>query len=118
MLKILLDENISYEIIPFLEKFGYYVEHIKKIGKTGIKNGEVYQLAISKEMWIITRDTDFLNIIKFSTYDVKGIVVLKLLDTTTNNIKKHLKELIEFNSQYFTEKRLIQITDERIQIIQ
>lgn len=118
MKRILLDENISFEVIPFLEKYGYFVEHIKKIGKSGIRNGEVYKLAVSKEMWIFTRDTDFLNIIKFHNYDVKGIIVLKLLDTTTKNIIKHLKNIVENKAEYLNDKRLIQISDDAINIIQ
>ena len=42
-MRILLDENIPYAFIDFLEKKGHTVEHIKKIGKSGIKNGDVYK---------------------------------------------------------------------------
>lgn len=52
----LLDENITFELIQLLESFGFLVEHIKKIGKTGIENGEIYKYAEVKNMWIVTRE--------------------------------------------------------------
>jgi predicted nuclease of predicted toxin-antitoxin system len=44
-IKFLLDENIPYALIDLLEKQNFTVEHLKKIGKQGIKNGEVYKVA-------------------------------------------------------------------------
>ena len=51
----LLDENIAFKLIQLIENFGFLVEHIKKIGKTGIENGEIYKYAEVKNMWIVTK---------------------------------------------------------------
>ena len=64
-IKFLLDENIPYVLIKLLEKKGFSVAHLKKIGRGGIKNGEVYKLAEESKSWIITRDADFQNYYKF-----------------------------------------------------
>ena len=56
--KFLLDENTPYALIDLLESRGFTVMHLKKIGKGGIKNGEVYEFAERNKMWIITRDAD------------------------------------------------------------
>jgi hypothetical protein len=40
-IKFLMDENIPYAIIDLLEKRGFSVDQLKRIVKTGIKNGEV-----------------------------------------------------------------------------
>ena len=45
----LLDENISFDVIPFLKKLNYKVGHVKLLGKSGIRNGEVHKLAASKK---------------------------------------------------------------------
>ena len=68
-IKFLLDENIPYALIDLLEKKNFTVEHLKKIGKQGIKNGEVYKIAENKKMWIITRDADFQSLHRFHTYN-------------------------------------------------
>jgi predicted nuclease of predicted toxin-antitoxin system len=43
-MRILLDENLPFALITFLEERGHAVFHIKKLGKSGIKNGEVSSL--------------------------------------------------------------------------
>jgi predicted nuclease of predicted toxin-antitoxin system len=80
-IKFLLDENMPFALIEFLRNKGYKTEHLKKLGKSGIKNGEVYQVAEEKEAWILTRDSDFKNYHKFVTHSVEGIIVLTLNDT-------------------------------------
>ncbi len=85
-IKFLLDENMPFALIEFLRNKGYKTEHLKKMGKSGIKNGEVYQVAKEQEAWILTRDSDFKNYHKFATHSIKGIIVLTLSDTRTQNI--------------------------------
>jgi len=40
-IKFLLDENIPYALIDLLKQRGFDVQHLKKMGKEGIRNGEV-----------------------------------------------------------------------------
>jgi predicted nuclease of predicted toxin-antitoxin system len=47
-IKFLLDENIPYALIDLLKKRGFDVQHLKKMGKQGIRNGEVYGIAEKK----------------------------------------------------------------------
>lgn len=89
--KFLLDENTPCALIDFLENRGFAVMHLKKMGKGGIRNGEVYELAERNKMWIITRDADFQNIRKFNNYDVAGIILIKLTLSKTNHLLKAIK---------------------------
>ena len=114
MINFLLDENIPFELITFLEKRNFVVNHVKKLGKTGIRNGEVYSLAESLDAWIVTRDNDFSNIFKFNTYHVKGVVVLRLTNSTTKNLLRIFKELFANHSDIFNQKKLIIIDDAEI----
>ncbi len=41
-IKFLLDENMPFALVEFLKNKGYEAEHLKKLGKGGIRNGEVY----------------------------------------------------------------------------
>lgn len=70
----LLDENIPYSLIGFLERQGYKADHVRKLGKAGIRNGEVYQLAVELKAWIVTRDKDFRNYTKFLSYKVPALL--------------------------------------------
>jgi predicted nuclease of predicted toxin-antitoxin system len=82
-IKFLLDENIPYALMEFLNNKGYSAEHLKKIDKVGIKNGEVYKIAEENSYWIVTRDADFGSYKKFADYDVAGIILFKLSKTNT-----------------------------------
>ena len=114
--KFLLDENLPFALIEFLRNKGYETEHLKTLGKGGIKNGEVYQVAEENSAWIITRDSDFKNYHKFVTYPIKGIIVLTLSDTRTKNILGVIGQLLDTQSDKLLSKHLIIIEEGRIKI--
>jgi predicted nuclease of predicted toxin-antitoxin system len=108
----LLDENLPFSLIDSLERKGHKAYHIKKLGKTGIVNGEVYSLAIELNAWLITRDKDFRNLKKFYRYDVLGIIVL----VTAGKLRVHelvniISEFLEKHSERLSNKKLIEIED-------
>jgi len=115
-IKFLLDENIPYALIDLLERKGFLVEHLKKKGMGGIKNGEVYQLAEKNKMWIITRDADFQNYYKFISHDIGGVILIKLTITKTSYLLKTLDGFLDKYKDKLTEKHLIIVEDEVIRI--
>ena len=115
-IKFLLDENIPYALINFLEKKDFAVEHLKKLQMSGIKNGEVYKIAEKRKMWIITRDADFQNYYRFSSYDVGGVIVIKLTLTKTNYLLKAMERFLAKYQDKLLEKHLIIVEDEIIRI--
>ena len=114
--KFLLDENIPFALTEFLDKRGYPVEHLKKIGKGGIKNGDVYNYAESNRMWIITRDADFQSYYKFVSYDISGIILIKLTITRTPHLLETLKDVLDKYKDKLSRKHLIIIEDEVVRI--
>jgi len=43
--KILLDENMSHNLVKALRTEGYKVESVHTLGFPGVKNGELYKIA-------------------------------------------------------------------------
>jgi predicted nuclease of predicted toxin-antitoxin system len=115
-IEFLLDENMPFALIEFLETKGFRIKHLKKIGKVGIKNGEVYKIAEKEHLWIITRDADFENYRKFVTYNVGGIIVFKLSDTRTPHLLNKMKQFLEKYQDKLGVKRLIVIEASEIKI--
>ncbi len=115
-IRFLLDENMPFALIDFLEERGYPVEHLKKVGKGGIKNGDVYKYAESNKMWIITRDADFQSYYKFISYDISGIILIKLKITKTSHLLKTLENVLDKCKDKLSEKHLIIIEDKAIRI--
>ena len=94
-IKFLPDENTPYAMIDLLESRGFTAMPLKKIGKGGIRNGEVYEFAEKNKMWIITRDADFQNIQKFNNYHVAGIILIKLTLSKTDCLLKTIKRFLD-----------------------
>lgn len=115
-IEFLLDENMPFALIRFLEEKGFRVSHLKKIGKGGIKNGAVYKIAEESKSWIVTRDADFESYRKFVIYNVGGIIVFKLSKTRTPHLLNTMKRFLETYRDKLFAKRLIIIEDREIRI--
>lgn len=68
-MKILLDENFPEGFKKDLSKLGHDVSHINRI-KKGMKDREVFDLAIKEKRIIISNDMDFKDYIKNSHYGI------------------------------------------------
>ena len=108
MISFLLDENIPYSLIDFLERREYKVYHIRKLGKSGIRNGEVYQLAVDLSAWIVTRDKDFRSHSKFLRYKVPGIIILESEEELTRvEVVREFDQFLKTHADKLNEKQLI-----------
>jgi predicted nuclease of predicted toxin-antitoxin system len=109
-LKFLVDENISSLTVKFLRKLGFDVTDLVELDNKGITNGELVELAISKNRIIITLDIDFGEIYYFSSKKKFGAIVIKLKIPTIENINivigKFLKE-IDFEKVDLTKSLII-----------
>jgi predicted nuclease of predicted toxin-antitoxin system len=115
-IKFLLDENIPYALIDLLQERGFDVQHLKKMGKGGIKNGEVYKIAENEKSWIITRDADFQNLRKFHSYNVAGIILFKLTRSKTEHLLNAMIALLDKQKDKFAGKNLIIVEDYQVKI--
>ncbi len=114
--RFLLDENMPFALLEFLRNRGYETDHLKKLGKVGIKNGEVYKVAEQHRAWILTRDSDFKSYYKFVTHNVRGVMVFTLSDTTTRNILDVMNRFLKTHCEKLASKHLIIIDDNTIKI--
>lgn len=115
-IRFLLDENIPYALIEFLEEKGYHAEHLKRMGKGGIKNGEVYRIAEEGRMWIVTRDADFQSYYRFTTHNIGGVIVIRQTNARTEHLLRTMENFLERHKDKLNRKHLIIIEDDRIRI--
>ena len=114
--KFLLDENIPYALIDLLQKRGFDVHHLKKMGKQGAKNGEVYEIAENEKSWIVTRDADFQNLRRFYYYNIAGIILFKLTRSKTEHLLNGMIRLLDKQENKFAGKNLIIVEDYEVKI--
>jgi len=115
-MKFLLDENIPYALIDLLKKRGFNVQHLKKMGKQGAKNGEVYKIAENEKSWIVTRDADFQNLLRFYSYHIAGIILFKLTRSKTEYLIDEMIRLLDKQKDKFAWKNLIIVEDYEVKI--
>lgn len=115
-IKFLLDENIPFALVDLLQSRGFDVQHLKKMGKQGIRNGEVYEIAEHEQRWIVTRDADFQNLRRFYQYHVAGIVLFKLTRSKTMYLLNAMTKLLEKQRDKFNRKNLIIVEDYGVKI--
>jgi predicted nuclease of predicted toxin-antitoxin system len=58
-MRILLDENVPVDLLPFLRSAGHTAESVNFIGWKGVKNGDLLTRARTDFDLFITRDKDF-----------------------------------------------------------
>jgi predicted nuclease of predicted toxin-antitoxin system len=58
-MRILLDENVPVDLLPFLRSAGHAAESVNFIGWKGVKNGDLLTRACADFDLFITRDNDF-----------------------------------------------------------
>lgn len=114
--RFLLDENMPFALLELLRNRGFEADHLKKLEKVGIRNGEVYELAEQSGSWILTRDSDFRSYHKFVIHNIKGVIVFMLSDTTTRNILNITGKFLKTHSEKLKSKHLIIIDDNTVKI--
>ena len=116
--RFLLDENIPFALIGFLEGKGYGVKHIKKIGKAGIRNGEVIQLAHAESAWLVTRDQGFQHHYRTPGYPIIGIIILNMEISITSFLLEVFDKFLRNHSELMESKRLIILEVEKVSILE
>ena len=89
---------------------------MKKMGKQGIRNGEVYEIAENEKCWIVTRDADFQNLRRFYHYNLAGIILFKLTRSKTEHLLNTMIRLLDKQEDKFAGKNLIVVDDYEVKI--
>jgi len=89
-MKILLDANISWKLINVLAPIFGECTHVDSIGlKVPAKDISIWNYALENGYTIITKDTDFLDLLELKGFPPK-VVLIK----TGNNSSRILADLI------------------------
>jgi predicted nuclease of predicted toxin-antitoxin system len=73
-MKIVVDENVSYELVERLRMIGYDVISTSESTERGMSDGDIYNSVLGEQAILITRDHHFANPIRFPVEKTKGII--------------------------------------------
>jgi predicted nuclease of predicted toxin-antitoxin system len=97
-LRFLLDANMPRSSAELMRSLDYDVEDVRDIGMKAAKDQEIVQHALKTERIIITRDTDFGELLRYPTHP--GAIIFRLPHTyTSHEINKALGDFLRSTSQ-------------------
>lgn len=77
-MRILIDECVAFSVFDLLQTMSAEVDHIKTLSFSGLKNGEVYELALNNYNIFITNDRHFRRENIYPVTETLGIIYLRV----------------------------------------
>lgn len=114
-MKFLADVNIAQLIIRFLRNRNYNVLDAKK-DLLLEPDTKIINIAQQEKRIILTRDKDFVELVKLPKYQVPTII-FRLTDQKPENIKDYLEKLLEETTKETLYKSLTIIEDNNTEFI-
>lgn len=114
-MKFLADVNIAQLVIRFLINHDHNVLDAKKdlLLESDIK---IIGVARNENRIILTRDKDFIELVKLPKYQVPTIV-FRVTDQKPENIRMYLEKLLENTAEEILSNSLVEVFDNDTRII-
>ena len=74
-MKFLIDQNLPLGLLDLLEALGHEAMHVKELGLSTASDDRIWQMAVSLEAVIVSKDGDF---IRFVTRDSSRSALVRL----------------------------------------
>jgi predicted nuclease of predicted toxin-antitoxin system len=78
-IKFLLDADMPRSSAGILRDLGYDVEDVRDIGLRGATDRELIEYALRTKRIVVTRDTDFRQVLRYPTHP--GAIIIRLPST-------------------------------------
>jgi predicted nuclease of predicted toxin-antitoxin system len=80
-LRFLIDQNLPVGLLPVLAAMDHHAEHVKLIGLAEAADEALWNLAISRGLVIVSKDSDFLRLARL---DTKGALLRLAIGNCSN----------------------------------
>lgn len=93
-LKFLLDADMPRSSAEVIRRIGYEVEDVRDIGMRAAKDKEIIEYALKNNRIIVTRDTDFGEVLRYPEHP--GAIIFRLpYAFTSKEINERLEEFFK-----------------------
>lgn len=116
MIKFLSDENMAPSLVKAIRKKGFNIKDIKEEEMFGINDDKVLKMANDENRIVISHDKDFANLINNKLMPHKGVILLRFIDQSPNNVIKHFIPLLDSKIRNKFKNNLVVINEEFIKI--
>ncbi len=94
-MKILLDENVSPSLVVRLHAKGVEATHIVHLGRAGLADSELWQLAFRRDEIVVTINAaDFIELAEISELH-PGLIILRVAGLTADEQWQHLEPVVD-----------------------
>ncbi|MCC6261294.1 MAG: DUF5615 family PIN-like protein [Anaerolineales bacterium] len=114
-MKFLLDQDVYALTEQFLREQGYDVVTASELNLSRAEDTELLKVAHSQKRIFVTRDRDYGNLV-FIVGMGSGVIYLRILPSTMNEIHAELKKVIETYSEEELAKSFIVVEKGRHRI--
>jgi predicted nuclease of predicted toxin-antitoxin system len=101
MRRFLIDEDLPLSLSHSLRRKGHTAEHIIELGHRGVPDGRVFALAQERQAILVSRDTDFGNVLQFPLGSHGGIVVVRFPSETPSRVVAVVEALTTIEEAVF-----------------
>lgn len=92
-LEFLLDADMPRSSVEIIRSLGFNAEDVRDIGMRPARDKEIIEYALNNNCIIVTRDTDFGEVLRYPKHP--GAIIFRLPYTfTVKEINKRLKEFL------------------------
>jgi|SRR3989338_4033349 len=116
MIKFLSDENISPALIKATRKKGFDVKDIKEEKMFGTGDEEILNMANKENRIVISHDKDFANLINNRLLPHKGVILLRFINQSPDNVIKHFISLLDSKIKDRFKNNLVVISEGFVKI--
>jgi len=102
MMKLLLDQNISYRLINRIIDVFPDSKQVRELGLENATDSEIFKYAKDNHFTIVTFDSDFCELSVLKGFPPK-IIWIRTGNTTTKNLEVLLKSKHKVIEQFFKE---------------
>jgi predicted nuclease of predicted toxin-antitoxin system len=113
-MKFLADENISNNVVNNLKTKGLDITSIKET-KVGLSDEAVLEIANTQERILITFDSDFGELIFKRKINSKGVILLKFVPQSNDQISKIISNVLFSRVQLAG--NFVIVTEKRLRVI-
>src|SRR3989338_5162939 len=116
MIKFLSDENIAPTLIKAIRKKGFNVKDIKEENMFGASDDEILKMANKEGRVVISHDKDFANLINNRLLTHKGVILLRFINQSPDNVVKHFIPLLDSKIKARFKNNLVVISEGFVKI--
>lgn len=102
-MRILLNENISFRVVKFLNAFGFTCVQVRELNLEAVNDTVIWDFAKNENYTIVTFDSDYDDLVTLYGHPPK-VIWLRIGNTSTQNLIKTFEKHFDIIKAFLTDE--------------